>query len=112
MFLEVRFDHFQTISSALLYSPSPSHSLSLEVFGQSAKGRWHALSAAQATPHPPEDLRIDAGLAIRRAGYRFVLVTTGGGGSTQMGNALLGHESDWGMEQAAYAGPYFLYRVK
>ncbi len=112
MFLEVRFDHFQSISSAVVYSPSPSHGLSLEVYGQNAKGRWHALGAARATPHPREDLRIEAGIAIRRAGYRFVLAAIGGGGSTPAGNAFLGHESEWGMVRVAAAGPYYLYRVK
>jgi hypothetical protein len=112
MFLEIRFDHFQTISSAVVYSPSPIHGLSLEVYGQNAKGRWHALSAAQILPHSHDDLRIEAGIAIRRAGYRFVLAATGGGGSTPAGNALLGHESEWGMERVAAAGPYYLYRVK
>jgi hypothetical protein len=112
MFLEVRFDHFQTISSAVLYSPSPGAGLTLDVYGQNAKGRWHALGPAPGRPHPSEDLRIEAGLAIRRAGYRFVLAATGGGGSTPAGNALLGHESEWGMEGVANAGPYYLYRVK
>jgi hypothetical protein len=112
MYLEVRFDHWQTISSAVVYSPSPGHGLALEVYGQGAKRRWHALGAAQARPHPPGDLRIDASLAIRRAGYRYVLAATGGGGSTPAGNALVGHESDWGMERVAEAGPYYLYRVK
>ena len=87
------------------YSPSPGHGLSLEVYGQSAKRRWHALGAAQARPHPPGDLRLDASLAIRRAGYRYVLAATGGGGSTPVGNALVGHESDWGMERVAGSGP-------
>lgn len=112
MFLEVRFDHLQTISSAVVYSPSPDHGVSLDVYGQSAKGHWRALGAAQVQPHPRENLRIDAGLAIRHAGYRFLLAATGGGGSTPAGNALLGHEADWGMERVAYAGPYYLYRVK
>lgn len=111
-FLEVRFDHFQTISSAVVYSPSPGHGLSLEVYGQSAKGRWHALGAAQVRHHSREDLRLDAGLAMRRAGYRFVLAATGTGGSTPAGNALMGHESEWGMERVAEAGPYYLFRVK
>jgi 4-amino-4-deoxy-L-arabinose transferase-like glycosyltransferase len=112
MYLEIRFDHWQTISSAVVYSPSPAHGLSLEVYGQGARRRWHALGAAQARPHPPGDLRLDASLAIRRAGYRYVLAATGGGGSTPAGNALVGHESDWGMERVAEAGPYYLYRVK
>ncbi len=112
MYLEVRFDHFQTISSAVVYSPSAGRGLSLEVYGQAAKRRWHALGTAEARPHPREDLRIEAALAIRRAGYRYVLAATGGGGSTPAGNALVGHESEWGMQRVAEAGPYYLYRVK
>jgi hypothetical protein len=49
---------------------------------------------------------------MRRAGYRFVLAATGTGGSTPAGNALMGHESEWGMERVAEAGPYYLFRVK
>lgn len=111
-FLEVRFDHFQTISSAAVYSPSPGHGISLEVYGQNAKGAWRALGNAQAAAHPPGDLRIDAAVAIHRAGYRFVLVTTGSGGSAPAGNAMLGHEAEWGVERVAEAGPYYLYRLK
>lgn len=112
MFLEVRFDHLQRISSAALYAPSPVPDLSLDAYGQSAKGRWHPLGTAHWAPYPSADLRLDAGRAIRQAGYGFVLAQTGGGGSTPAGNALLGHESEWGMERVAAAGPYFLYRVK
>jgi len=110
MFLEARFDHLQRISSAIVYSPS--HGIAFELYGQDPKGRWQDFGAAQSRPHPRDDLRIDAGLALRRAGYRYLLATTGGGGGTAAGNAIVGHEAEWGMERVAEAGPYYLFRVK
>jgi hypothetical protein len=58
------------------------------------------------------DLRLDAGRALRKAGYRYLLVPKGEGGNAPIGNVIVGHEAEWGMEQAGYAGDYYLLRVK
>jgi len=64
------------------------------------------------TRRAPQDLRLDAARALRRAGFRYLLVLTGAGGNAPMGNKIVGHEADWGMERAAEAGRYTLLRVK
>jgi hypothetical protein len=84
----------------------------MELFGQTLSGQWIALGRLHASQHPKEDLRAEATLAIRRTGYRYLLVTTGAGGAAPIGNAIIGHEPEWGLEQTAEAGPYRLFRVK
>jgi Dolichyl-phosphate-mannose-protein mannosyltransferase len=106
-FFEIRFDHPQTISAAAFYAGSAP----LEVYGGS-RGRWRELGAPPSALRVRQDLRSEATLAIRRAGYRYLLVPTGSGGSAPIGNALLGREPEWGLERVAEAGPYYLFRVK
>jgi len=83
------------------------------VYGEDTKGVWQLLTdRTVVTPHEPRDLRLEATLALRKSGYRFVLVPTGAGGNAPLGNVIVGHEAEWGMEQAGYAGDYYLLRVK
>jgi hypothetical protein len=39
-------------------------------------------------------------------------VPTGEGGNAPIGNILVGHEAEWGMERAGEAGRFYLFRVK
>jgi hypothetical protein len=41
-----------------------------------------------------------------------VLVPTGAGGNAPIGNILVGHEAEWGMEGVGKAGRFYLFRVK
>lgn len=111
-YFEIRFDHPQRVSSATVYASAPWRGAPLEVYGQAGKGRWAPIKAEEAAGRVREDLRAEATLAIRRAGYRFVLVTTGFAGSAAIGNAIIGQEPEWGLERVAEAGPYYLLRVK
>jgi hypothetical protein len=113
MYFEVNLENPQRLTSAVLVTHTPVFRVPLEVYGQDAKGRWHLLSAAaDAIPRPPTDLRLEAARAVRKAGFRYLLVPTGEGGNAPIGNLIAGRESEWGMERAGYAGDYQLYRVK
>jgi hypothetical protein len=111
MYFEIRLDHPQRISAALLYSRAP-RTLPLEVYGQASDGRWRALGVPYPLRHPNEDLRASATLAMRRAGYRYLIAPTGAGGNAPLGNALLGQEPEWGLERVEQAGRYYLFRIK
>jgi hypothetical protein len=111
MYFEIRLDHPQRISAALLYSRAP-RDLPLAVYGQGGDGRWRALGVPYRVRHPNEDLRAAATLAMRRAGYRYLIVPTGAGGNAPLGNALLGQEPEWGLERVEEAGRYYLFRIR
>ncbi|PWU08691.1 MAG: hypothetical protein C5B51_07470 [Terriglobia bacterium] len=111
-YFEIRLDHPQRISSAEIYSRFPRRDIRIEVYGQTAAGRWHQLGVPYPVFRPKPDLRTEATLAIRRAGYRYLLVPTGGGGNAPIGNALVDHEPEWGLERVEQAGRYYLFRIK
>jgi hypothetical protein len=112
MYFEVRFDHPQRISRALLYSHTPAVTISPEVYGLMADGKWRALGPLLATRRPTQDLRVETARAIRRAGFQYLLAPTGSGGATPVGNAMAGQPAEWGLERIAQAGPYYLFRLK
>jgi hypothetical protein len=113
MYFEIDMDHAQRLSSAVLISHTPMHRAPLEFYGQTVKGQWQLLSNhPTAEPRAIQDLRLEATRALRRAGYRYLLAATGSGGNTPIGNILLGHEPEWGLERVGEAGRYYLFRVK
>jgi hypothetical protein len=113
MSFDIDFGHPQRITSAVLVSHAPVFGKPLEVWGKDAKGQWRQLAGdAQATARAPQDLRLDAARALRKAGFRYVLTPTGTGGNAPIGNTMIDHEADWGMERAGEAGRFYLLRVK
>ena len=121
MYFEVNLENPQRLTSAVLVSHTPVFRVPLEVYGwvaksgakSDAKGGWRQLARdAAAIPRAPQDLRLDASRALRRAGYRYLLVATGSGGNTPIGNIIVGHEAEWGMERVGEAGRFYLLRVK
>ncbi|MBS1856652.1 MAG: hypothetical protein JST11_14885 [Acidobacteria bacterium] len=109
----VNFGHAQRITSAVLVTHTPVFRVSLEVWGLAPKGGWRLLTKdVPAIPRAPQDLRLDAARALRAAGFRYLLVATGEGGNAPIGNVIVGHEAEWGMERAADAGRYYLLRIK
>ena len=77
------------------------------------KGQWHLLSnAPQAIPRPPKDIRLEAARAVRRAGFRYLLVPTGKDGNAPIGNVIVDREAEWGMESVGDAGRFHLLRIK
>ncbi|HWB85602.1 MAG TPA: glycosyltransferase family 39 protein [Bryobacteraceae bacterium] len=113
MYVELDLDYPQQLSSAILLSHKAAHGAPIEFYGQDMHGRWHLLSrVATADARPPQDLRVEATNALRRAGYHYLLTPTGTGGNTPIGNVLMGHAVEWGLEPVGQAGRYYLYQVK
>jgi hypothetical protein len=77
------------------------------------KGQWHLLTRnPQAIPRPPQDLRLEAARALRASGFRYLLAPTGSGGNAAIGNMLVGHEAEWGLERVGDAGRFYLFHVR
>jgi hypothetical protein len=113
MYLDVELGNPQRLTAAVLVTHTAAFRVPLEVHGLDVRGQWHLLSnSPEATPRPPQDLRLEASRAIKRAGFRYLLVPTGVGGNAPIGNVLVGHEAEWGMELAGEAGGFYLFRVK
>jgi hypothetical protein len=113
MYLDIELGNPQRLTGTVLVSHTPLLGASLEVHGRDAQGRWHLLSdSPRAVQRPPRDIRLEASRAIKRAGFRFVLVPTGTGGNAPIGSVLVGHEAEWGMERVGEAGRFYLLRVK
>jgi hypothetical protein len=112
MYLQVEFQHLQRLSSAVVVTHL---AFTGAVYGQDEKGTWHLLTdRADVTTRPPQDLRLRlyAAQAILRAGFQYILAPTGVGGNAPIGNLIAGHEGEWGLETAGFAGDYHLFRVK
>ncbi len=113
MYLDVELGNPQRLTSAVLVTHTPAFRVNLEVFGLDVKEQWHLLSnTPQAIPRAPQDIRLEAVRAVKRAGFRYMLVPTGEGGNAPIGNVLVGHEAEWGLERAGEAGRFYLLRVK
>lgn len=112
MYFEIRFDRPQRISAAVLSSHTPALNVPVDVYGMDTAGHWRPFGPLLASRRPQPDLRPEAALAIRRAGYRYLVVPTGSEGTAPIGNALVGREAEWGLERVEQAGPYYLFRVK
>jgi hypothetical protein len=113
MYLDVEFGNPQRLTAAVLVTHTAAFRVPLEVYGLDVQGRWHLLSnTPQAIPRAPQDIRLEASRAIKRAGFRYLLVPTGAGGNAPIGNILVGHETEWGMERVGEAGRFYLFRVK
>ena len=113
MYFDLELGNPQRLTAAILVTHTPAYRVPLEIYGLDVQGRWHLLSnTPEAIPRPPKDIRLAAGRAVRRAGFRYVLVPTGKGGNAPIGNILVGNEGEWGMERAGDAGRFYLLRVK
>jgi len=113
MYLELQLDHPQRLTSAVLVSHTPALNVALEVYGLDGKGQWHLLSnAPQAISRPPKDIRLEAARAVRRAGFRYLLVPTGKDGNAPIGNVIFDREAEWGMESVGDAGRFHLLHIK
>jgi hypothetical protein len=62
--------------------------------------------------HLPEDLRLEAISAIRRAGYSYLLAQFGPEGNGQLGGSLFGHSREWGLQVSSTAGTNVLFKLR
>ena len=99
--------------SAVLVTHTPAFRVPLEIYGLDVQGRWHLLSnTPQAIPRAPAGYPPGGG--ARRQTRRLPLSAGAHreGGNAPIGNILVGHEAEWGMERAGDAGRFYLLRVK
>ena len=113
MYLDLELGNPQRLTAAVLVTHTPAFGVPLEIHGLDLKGQWHLLcDTPRAIPRPPQDIRLEASRALKRAGFRFLLVPTGKDGNAPIGNMMVGREAEWGMERAGEAGRFYLLRVK
>jgi hypothetical protein len=113
MYFDLELGNPQRLTAAILVTHTPAYRVPLEIYGLDVQGRWNLLSnTPEAIPRAPQDIRLEAARAVRRAGFRYLLVPTGKGGNAPIGNILVGSEGEWGMERVGEAGRFYLLRVK
>jgi len=112
IYVEADFDRAQSLSGAVMTSPTAFHPLPFEFYGRERDG-WHLLTNRPVvTQHPLGDVRMAATRAVRGAGFRYILVENGNEGNGLLGAAMVGHEAEWGLEKTADLGPVVLLRIK
>ena len=112
MSVEADFDHAQVLSGAVMTSHTPIYHVPFEFYGRGPDG-WRLLSdRPDVVLKPLPDLRLAASRAIRNAGFSYILAATGDEGNGLLGAAIAGHEAEWGLEKAGYAGRVSLYRIR
>jgi hypothetical protein len=112
MYVETDFDRAQTLSGAVMTSPTAFHPLPFEFYGRDRDG-WHLLTSRPVvTQRPLGDVRMAATRAVRGAGFRYILADNGNAGNGLLGAAMVGHEAEWGLEKTADLGPVVLFRIK
>jgi hypothetical protein len=113
MYVEASFDRAQLLSGMVMTTHTPVHHVPFEFYGRERDG-WRLITARPSVlPAPMPDLRREATRAVRSAGYQYILASTGGGeGNARLSEAMAGHEAEWGLEKAGYAGRVTLYRIK
>ena len=112
MFLEVDLDRPQLLTGVTLASHTPLLDAPLEIYGREPGGRWILLARnPPATRHGAEDLRLQATAALRRAGFRYLLVNTGDDSLGPMARAIAESPAQWGLIRVAEARNDVLLRV-
>jgi hypothetical protein len=112
MYVEAAFDRAQVLSGAVMTSHTPIYHVPFEFYGRGRDG-WRLLTdRPDVVLKPLPDLRLAASRAIRNAGFQYILAATGEEGNGLLGTAFAGHEGEWGLEKAGYAGRVTLYRIK
>lgn len=112
-FFEVDLDHPQRLSEVVLRSHTPVYHLVLEFYGQDLNGKWLRLTNySDAVLRQPEDMRMQAATALRRAGFRYVLAPTKFDGYAKIGRRLRDEAPQWGLEFVAETDTAVLLRVR
>jgi len=112
MYVEVDFDRAQALSGASMTSPSAAYPLPFEFYGRE-RGGWHLLTSRLAvTERPLGNVRMSAAMAIRGAGFRYILAENSDEGNGALGADMLGREAEWGLEKTAELGPVVLFRIE
>jgi hypothetical protein len=113
MYFEIDFNGLQPLSRAALISHTPLFGVPLEIYGRTFDGKWRLLTGApEATPVPPQDLRLQATSALRRAGFGYIMVPDGAQGNGEIGRLMEQDPLSWDLAKVARNGEQVLFRVR
>jgi hypothetical protein len=113
MFVEVRFDHPQRLTSGALASHSPVYNVPVEFYGLDLNGKWTLLSAhPERTLRAKQDLRRAAVRYLKRSGIDYILAPDSVSGLWQLGKILVEQQREWGLEDVGQRGPVHLLRIQ
>jgi hypothetical protein len=113
MLLEVRFDHPQRLTSAVLASHSPVYNVPVEFYGLGADNKWKLLSDhPERVLRPKQDLRRSAMRFLKRNGIDYILAPVSTTGLWQIGKILVEQQREWGLEEAGQSGVVHLLRIE
>ena len=91
-----------------MITPSAVDPLPFEFYGRQQDG-WHLLASRPlVTRRPPEDLRMAATRALKRAGFRYILADKGDQGNGLLGAAMLSHAARVGPGEGGRTGAHHL----
>jgi hypothetical protein len=112
MFFEVRFDHPQLLTSAVLTSHSPVYDVPVEFYGLDAANKWKLLSDhPQRVLRPRQDLRRPAMRYLKRNGIDYILAPESTTGVWQLGKLLVEQAREWGLEDVGQFEVVHLLRI-
>ena len=110
--LEVDFVVPVIADSVSLVSHTPGD-LPLQIWVKQISGRWRLVAnSPPAAPSSAVPLRIEAAAALRRAGFRYLLVPVEGGGYSPIGKDMAANPSAWNLDEIASAGWSVLFRIR
>jgi hypothetical protein len=113
MFLEVRFDHPQRLTSAVLSSHSPVYDVPVEFYGLGAGNKWKLLSDhPERAVRPKQDLRRPAMRFLKHNGIDYILAPVSTTGLWQIGKILVEQQREWGLEEVGQSEVVHLLRIE
>jgi hypothetical protein len=107
----VDLDQPQLVGSATLISHTPIYEVPVEFYGMDQGGAWHKLGIGKAVRRPWEDMRRPTIRAIKREGFRYLLVPTGTEALGPVGEDMVRHEVEWGIAKVADSFGSYLFRI-
>jgi hypothetical protein len=113
MFLDVRFDHPQRLTSAALASHSPVYSVPVEFYGLGVDNKWKLLSDhPERILRPKQDLRRPAMRFLKHNGIDYILAPVSTTGLWQIGKILVEQQREWGLEEVGQSEVAHLLRIE
>ncbi len=113
MFLEVRFDRPQRLTSAVLASHSPVYDVPVEFYGLAANNKWKLLSDhPERILRPKQDMRRSAARYLKHNGIDYILAPVSSIGVWQLGKLLVEQAREWGLEDVGQLGVVHLLHIE
>jgi len=113
MFLEVRFDHPQRLTSATVASHSPVYNVPVEFYGLGTNNKWKLLSDhPERVLRPKQDLRRSAMRFLKHNGIDYILAPVSTTGLWQIGKILVEQQREWGLEEVGQSEVVHLLRIE